>query len=84
MDEKVEAKVLADVLGSLREIGGDLAFLHRILFDHNGVEDETRKVEIALPYLQNKIDFINTMLRDYVKNLPEALREGLSESEGKP
>lgn len=76
--ENVEARHLAGVLRCLREIGGDLSFLHHIFFDKGDPEDECRKVDLALPFLKAKVVFINDTIEDHMKFLPEELRADLS------
>lgn len=71
------AKNLAMLLGEFKVIAGDLRFLHGVLYDENGDEDERRKVQIATPYLETKFSFINDLLKDYSKYLPDELREKL-------
>ncbi len=71
---------VADLLKCLKEIGGDLEFLHGIFIED---EDFDRKVQIATPYLEAKINFINDLLDDYSKFLPDELRKGLGLEERK-
>jgi len=75
--KKDNTQHLAEVLKDLKGIGGDLEFLHNILYEDQGPNDSFRKVQLATPYLETKVDLINNLLEDYSKHLPDELREKL-------
>jgi hypothetical protein len=74
------AKQLADVLTALHEIRGDLSFLYDIFYELDE-PNNFRKIQIAVPFLDAKVNFIDDMMEDYATYLPEKLRAEISERE---
>ena len=68
-------EAMAMYLDAFNQVAGDLRFLHGVMHVENGDEDERRKVEIALPYLEQKAEMIETLVLDMARELPKELRE---------
>jgi len=69
---------LVSVLGELHKIRNDISFLHEAIYKTNDDPyEDTRKVDITLPFLEQRVDNINEILEKYAAYLPEELREDL-------
>jgi len=69
--EKMQ-KDFADILGIMLEIRDDIVFTHALL--NVAEDDQRRRVDMACPYLANKVDVIQSALDDYKKYMTPELR----------